>query len=771
MNKLLSKAKKDCDLMKAHNDHLNEKLTKLGDEKMAKIEKIDEEEKKVKNNSKDEKRRLKTSIKEAQEDIKNLTTVLEADTKANHDLLERTRVVRAENEGLMENLQQLQDEFYKIRDNPTRFKKNTDMHDDHLKIMLEEKEKAMESIREFQKTIASQTKDIDSVNNRLQGYEKEIKKEKEEIERLTIIRDKTMADINAIKFQIGEKGEAKVSNESDLKMMNREQRRLTDNISKFEKDILNNKKALKKEEHFRNIVKEEIHQLKISKEKCKREQMEKNVQIEKQKLMNSDINDECYMLVDKKDKYDGEEKAKKSDLLNAKKKIEEYEAHISELQKLENDGLKTIKNLTSIREAMARKASAANAEVRQTEEELKIKELFITDLTKKKTETEYRLNTYKALYEDVKNGRNKYVNMIQNSSQDLAELKERIKILQNEFEILKNESSEKDRTLAELQHMIQFEIHERDKNRGELNKYEHKNKSLIEKENQQFNERTKLNMIMNSLNKDMKMIKQMYENACESRNLTGIQLIDRNDELCVLYERANIQESINTHGETEIRKLDDELRMIRIEIGEMERKIDVVRKKLEKVPGMAAKVLSLKNELDAERNKEAQLEEELENPENNNRWRELAGEDPDQEVLQAKIQVLEERLNEKKENLLEKELILDEVTTLAENLRKQAVEGRHASLEMSGRLNDYKSKFNVINRKLLALASELSIFQTDFAKISDEKSQLVVFIQDKLNRELWMIYRDNRANSWKKSKGESSRECPRLTKANQNSLS
>jgi hypothetical protein len=38
--------------------------------------------------------------------------------------------------------------------------------------------------------------------------------------------------------------------------------------------------------------------------------------------------------------------------------------------------------------------------------------------------------------------------------------------------------------------------------------------------------------------------------------------------------------------------------------------------------------------------------------------------------LDAKIHVLEERLNNKKEQLLEKELILDEITNLSEKLRK-----------------------------------------------------------------------------------------------------
>jgi hypothetical protein len=56
--------------------------------------------------------------------------------------------------------------------------------------------------------------------------------------------------------------------------------------------------------------------------------------------------------------------------------------------------------------------------------------------------------------------------------------------------------------------------------------------------------------------------------VCESRNYTGIQLIDRNDELCILYEKANIQENILRSGELEIKKLEDETRMIKIEISE-----------------------------------------------------------------------------------------------------------------------------------------------------------------------------------------------------------
>jgi hypothetical protein len=75
-----------------------------------------------------------------------------------------------------------------------------------------------------------------------------------------------------------------------------------------------------------------------------------------------------------------------------------------------------LKFLSTIREKMARTASQASAQARMTKEELKVKELLILDLTKKAQETDFKLKSYIALYEEVKNARNKYVSQIQNSS-------------------------------------------------------------------------------------------------------------------------------------------------------------------------------------------------------------------------------------------------------------------------------------------------------------------------------------------------------------------
>ncbi len=138
---------------------------------------------------------------------------------------------------------------------------------------------------------------------------------------------------------------------------------------------------------------------------------------------------------------------------------------------------------------------------------------------------------------------------------------------------------------------------------------------------QNINEIEKLNMIILSLQKDMQSLRVQYEEACENRNYTGIQLIDRNDELCILYEKSNVQENIRRKSEVAVKGHEDEIRMILIHIAEMERKIKVSQEMLYQVPKYASRVIELQQQIQETRNKENELSKELEDPENKKRWR------------------------------------------------------------------------------------------------------------------------------------------------------
>lgn len=100
-------------------------------------------------------------------------------------------------------------------------------------------------------------------------------------------------------------------------------------------------------------------------------------------------------------------------------------------------------------------------------------------------------------------------------------------------------------------------------------------------------------MIVLTLNKDVLRLKSNFDDVLENRNYTGIQLIDRNDELCILYEKENTQEKVLRKGDVAIKSLEDEIRMITIEKNETHRKIKVARDKIIAIPALAEEVLKL----------------------------------------------------------------------------------------------------------------------------------------------------------------------------------
>ena len=203
-----------------------------------------------------------------------------------------------------------------------------------------------------------------------------------------------------------------------------------------------------------------------------------------------------------------------------------------------------------------------------------------------------------------------------------------------------------------------------------------------------------LNALINGVEQEMLRLKKRYEVAVEERNYTGIQLIDRNDELCILYEKANMQQTVLKKGELTIREREEEIRLLDLQVAELVRDVEVTRRKLPKIPAAEQEIVTLQAELEEERLLAERLSAELEAPENSKRWRKLEGKDPEPEDLAAKLQVLEERVNDRKEQLLEKDLVLEEVSNLANRLRTQALEGREDTLELAKRVNDFQARIS-----------------------------------------------------------------------------
>jgi chromosome segregation ATPase len=276
---------------------------------------------------------------------------------------------------------------------------------------------------------------------------------------------------------------------------------------------------------------------------------------------------------------------------------------------------------------------------------------------------------------------------------------------------LGNERTAKDMALTKERNSHQQAQNQRDALRQDLNRLLSEYRAKQSTVEQQIQEIDKLNVVINNLERDMLGLKAKYERAVEERNVTGVQLIDRNDELCILYERSNQQQEALRKGEIESIRKEEELRLVRLQAEELKRQYATARKRIPELDDHRTLINKLEQQLSDERRQTDELSSKLEDPQNSDRWRKLGGEDADMEQLSAKIQVLESRLDKKREQLLEKELVLEEVTSLTEKLRSQAVMKREAAKVLADQLNDLHNRIREVTKKMLASVSELSMYQ------------------------------------------------------------
>merc|ERR1712072_1279244 len=80
-------------------------------------------------------------------------------------------------------------------------------------------------------------------------------------------------------------------------------------------------------------------------------------------------------------------------------------------------------------------------------EDVKLKEMQLTEMGKKVTESEQKLKQQQQLYEAVRSDRNLYSKNLIESQDEIAEMKRKFKIMNHQVEQLKEEITAKDHIL------------------------------------------------------------------------------------------------------------------------------------------------------------------------------------------------------------------------------------------------------------------------------------------------------------------------------------
>ena len=386
----------------------------------------------------------------------------------------------------------------------------------------------------------------------------------------------------------------------------------------------------------------------------------------------------------------------------------------------------TIQQLEKERAKYAIEASDAAAKYQAALEEVKLREMSILDLQKQITDADYRLKQQENLYQSTRTDRNLYSKNLLESQDEIAEMRRKFTIMNHQIEQLKEEITAKEGALVK-EHFEHVKVEkDTEQLRNENTKIRHQILEAQQTINSQKVEITKLSHIINEADAERLRQKKAYEHVINARDILGTQLIRRNDELALLYEKIKIQQSTLAKGEVQYRQRLEDIALLKVKINDERRQLYILKRQVKNIDALKAEMIALEKELMEERTKVKALSEELENPMNVHRWRKLEGSDPPTYEMIQKIHTLQKRLIAKTEEVVEKDTLIQEKEKLYVELKN--ILARQPGPEVAEQLSIYQQNLRDKTRQMKAMASELNMYQ---AQVNEYKYEI-----ERLNREL-----------------------------------
>merc|ERR1711991_588906 len=206
-------------------------------------------------------------------------------------------------------------------------------------------------------------------------------------------------------------------------------------------------------------------------------------------------------------------------------------------------------------------------------EDVKLKEMQITEMGKKVTESEQKLKQQQQLYEAVRSDRNLYSKNLIESQDEIAEMKRKFKIMNHQIEQLKEEITSKDQALVK-EHFDHAKVEkEKESLKNELSKMKKVHEDNGETIDSQTSELLKLTEMIQKMDAMSIQHKNEYDQVVNERDILGTQLIRRNDELALLYEKIRIQQSTLRKGEAQYQERINDIRVLKLKAKDLMREL------------------------------------------------------------------------------------------------------------------------------------------------------------------------------------------------------
>mmetsp|Transcript_128 Transcript_128/g.329 ORF Transcript_128/g.329 Transcript_128/m.329 type:complete len:852 (-) Transcript_128:130-2685(-) len=404
-------------------------------------------------------------------------------------------------------------------------------------------------------------------------------------------------------------------------------------------------------------------------------------------------------------------KRQETQAMNLQKDIARWKAEAQEFRK-------RIFELEKQREKYGIELTQANAKYFAAKEELKTRGALLTELKKQIQNVDAKLNQQKTLYDAVCMDRNLHSKNYEESKEQIAEMRRKFKIMFHQTTALKEEIREKDHRVVRghFKKKDLMKLNEKLKESKEKAQKRVKNLMIIVETH-----RTELKKLESSIQEaEQERLAQQKEldGVLGERDILGAQLIRRNEELALLYEKIKIQQSTLQKGEAQYQERLNEISKLRADIRKAKSDVAAAKTQVTNVESLKREIHHLTKTLLREETKARALQAELENPMNVHRWRELEGSDPATFEMIQKVKSLQKLLIAKTEEVVEKDAQIQEKEKLYVQLKN--IIARQPGPEVAEQLAWYSQNLKEKTAHMKQMAQELEAYHTQVHDLRDE---------------------------------------------------
>ena len=257
-----------------------------------------------------------------------------------------------------------------------------------------------------------------------------------------------------------------------------------------------------------------------------------------------------------------------NEVIKGKKEKQKLDSDIKGYKKEISKSQKDIERLRNEKDKRGKEVLQANAKYYHLLEEIKLKDNLISEFQKKNLETEAKLKQQQNLYEAVRTDRNQKSKNLTETQEEIAELKRKYRIVMHTISQQKEDIDSKEQALTREY----FKAKDLEKNCQSLEKQNTALATSIDQKEEDIknfrNEIAKLQFIIKESEQQRVKLKEQYEMIVSERDILGTQLIRRNEELDLLYEKIKIQQSTLAKGEFQYRERLADIEMLKNTIGD-----------------------------------------------------------------------------------------------------------------------------------------------------------------------------------------------------------